>query len=143
MKNINDSHATFLRDVKRIAATSFRPTEDDVLKARLRTTQVILERYNIEGTDFEVCEIDCLDDLIGKKFLFRTVTYHMIGKVEKRIGDFLELSTASWLAESARFMNTIKDGMYNELEPVGKAYLNIKSVVDFFPWNHELPTKQK
>lgn len=57
VKNINDSHATFLRDVKRISSTSFIPTEDDVLKARLRTTQVILERYSIEGTDFEVCDV--------------------------------------------------------------------------------------
>lgn len=57
LRNINDAHATFLRDIKRIARPEYIPSEDDVLKARLRTTQVILERYNIEGTDFEVCDV--------------------------------------------------------------------------------------
>jgi hypothetical protein len=57
VRNINDSHASFLKDVKRIASQRFIPTEDDVLKARVRTTQVVLERYNIDGVDFEVCDV--------------------------------------------------------------------------------------
>lgn len=56
-KNINDSHGSFIKDVKRITCPTYVPTEDDVLKARLRTTQVTLERYIIEGTEFEVCDV--------------------------------------------------------------------------------------
>ena len=84
-----------------------------------------------------------LKDMIGEKFFFRTVTYHLVGKVEKQIGDFLELSNASWVADSGRFMNAIKEGKLSEVEPVGKAYLNITTVTDFFPWKHELPKEQK
>lgn len=67
----------------------------------------------------------------------------MVGKVEKRINNFLELSTASWVADSGRFMNAIKEGALDEVEPVGKAYLNLETVIDFFPWNHKLPKDQK
>ena len=93
--------------------------------------------------EFEEVPINEIDDLIGNKFFFRTVTYHCVGKVEKRIGDFLELSTASWIPDSGRFMDTIKNGSLEEIEPVGKMYVNIKSLVDFFPWTHPLPTEQK
>ena len=88
-------------------------------------------------------DIKTLEDLIGKKFFFRTVTYHLVGRVEKIIGQIIELSTASWVAESGRFMQAIKEGKLNEVEPVGQAFLNFQSVTDFFPWNHDLPTEQK
>jgi len=88
-------------------------------------------------------EIEELKDLIGKKFFFRTVTYHLVGEVVKQIGSFLVLENASWIADSGRFMDCIKEGKLNEVEPVGKAYINLDSVVDFFPWVHELPIYQK
>lgn len=56
-KNINDSHATFINDVRRIVSTKYIPTEDDILKARIRTTQISHEQYNIDGTDVNVCDV--------------------------------------------------------------------------------------
>mmetsp|Transcript_11954 Transcript_11954/g.18153 ORF Transcript_11954/g.18153 Transcript_11954/m.18153 type:complete len:341 (+) Transcript_11954:179-1201(+) len=56
-RNIIDSHAAFLSDVRRIASTSFQPTEDDILKARLRTTRITYEQYDIDGTDVRVCDV--------------------------------------------------------------------------------------
>ena len=88
-------------------------------------------------------EVDSLDDLVGKKLFIRTVTYHMLGKVEKRMGGFLHLKKASWIADSGRFMQFIKDGTPDEVEPVGECFVSINAIVDIFPWNHKLPTKQK
>ena len=88
-------------------------------------------------------EISKLEDMVGEKFFFRTVTYHLTGKVKKVMGSIIELDDAAWIADSGRFMQCIKDGKVNEVEPVGKAYLNISSVTDFFPWRHKLPTEQK
>ena len=93
--------------------------------------------------DDDFKEIFDYNDLIGSSFFFRTVTYHLVGKVEKIIGSFLELSTASWVADSGRFMNAIKEGKLNEVEPVGTAFINLQSVTDFFPWKHKLPKDQK
>lgn len=88
-------------------------------------------------------EINKMEDMIGEKFFFRTVTYHLTGKVKKVIGSIIELEDAAWIADSGRFMQCIKDGVLNEVEPVGKAFLNINSITDFFPWRHKLPMEQK
>ena len=88
-------------------------------------------------------EINSVNDMVGKKFFFRTVTYHLTGRVKKVIGSILELEDAAWIADSGRFMQAIRYGVLNEVEPVGVAFLNINSVTDFFPWIHELPTTQQ
>ena len=98
-------------------------------------------KEQLSETDYK--EIHSLQDMVGKKFFFRTVTYHMTGRVKKIIGSIVELENAAWIADSGRFMNAIKEGKLNEVEPVGRAYLNINTVVDFFNWNHPLPMEQK
>jgi hypothetical protein len=91
----------------------------------------------------EKLDLSDLDSFIGKKFFFRTVTYHLIGEVVKIVGPFFQLKGASWVADSGRFMEAIKDGALDEVEPVGECGVNISTIVDWFPWNHKLPTKQK
>lgn len=88
-------------------------------------------------------EIHNYEDLVGSKYYFRTVTYHTVGEVKKIVGRFAQLKDASWVADSGRFMNAIKDGTLSEVEPVGTAFVNLDTVVDFFPWTHRLPTEQK
>ena len=87
-------------------------------------------------------DLTTLEDMVGEKYFFRTVTYHMTGKVKKVIGSILELENAAWIADSGRFMQSIKNGELKEVEPVGRAYVNMNTVVDFFPWKHALPEKQ-
>ena len=87
--------------------------------------------------------INTYEDLVGNKYFFRTVTYHLVGEVKKMVGRFAYLKNASWIADSGRFMGAIKDGTLNEVEPVGDAFINLDTVVDFFPWNHSLPKNQK
>lgn len=88
-------------------------------------------------------EINNYEDLVGEKWFFRTVTYHMTGEVKKIVGRFVYLKNAAWIADSGRFMEAIKNGTLNEVEPVGEAFLNLDTVVDFFPWKHKLPNEQK
>ena len=88
-------------------------------------------------------EINSLTDMIGKKFFFRTVTYHLTGRVKKVIGSILELEDAAWIADSGRFADALKTGVLNEVEPCGTAFVNTNSLTDFFPWNHALPMEQK
>jgi hypothetical protein len=90
--------------------------------------------------DYDVTE---LKDIVGKKFLFRAVTYHCVGRVTKLIGKFAELENASWVADSGQFSETIAKGTLNEVEPVGTMYVNLDTVVDFFPWKHNLPEEVK
>ena len=80
---------------------------------------------------------------IGQAYFIRTVTYHLVGRVAAVTGDFMTLEDASWVADSGRFMNAIKSGTLNEVEPVGTTYVNVNSITDAFPWVHTLPVQQK
>ena len=91
----------------------------------------------------DVIEVDQLDDFVGKKLFIRTVTYHLVGEVTKKVANFLQLKNASWVADSGRFTQAIKDGVLDEVEPVGDAWVNLNAITDMFPWKHKLPTEQK
>jgi len=95
------------------------------------------------GEEFEPIELESLADLKGQKWFFRTVTNYMLGKVKKQVGKFLVLEKASWIADTKRFSDFIKDGISSnvEVEPVGECLLNVDSIVDAFPWKHSLPIK--
>jgi len=95
------------------------------------------------GTEDLATDTAALEEMIGKAFFFRTVTYHLTGRVKRFIGNIVVLEDAAWVADSGRFMQAIMRGTLKEVEPVGAAYLNLNSVTDFFPWRHSLPTEQK
>lgn len=101
------------------------------------------EKIKEQLTADELVDISTLDDLVGHKLFIRTVTYHLTGEVTKRMGAFIQLKNAAWIADSGRFSDALKKGELNEVEPVGTAWVNLSSIVDFFPWNHKLPTEQK
>lgn len=93
--------------------------------------------------DTESFEVEDLEDFVGEKLFIRTVTYHLVGKVKRRVRNLFELEGASWIADSGRFMDAIKKGTLSEVEPVGKCWVNISSITDMFPWKHDLPKEQK
>ncbi len=112
----------------------------------IEVSESTLEKIKEQFADeFKTIELDALGDLVGQQWFFRTVTYHMVGKVKARLGNFLVMEKATWVADSTRFSDCIKDGFSDEaeLEPVGDALINLDSVVDAFPWKHKLPTKQQ
>jgi hypothetical protein len=88
-------------------------------------------------------EVNTYEDLIGEKWFFRTVTYHLVGEVKKIVGRFAFMKNASWIADSGRFNEAIKNGTLSEVEMVGDAFINLDTVVDFFPWKHDLPKTSK
>mmetsp|Transcript_29757 Transcript_29757/g.54875 ORF Transcript_29757/g.54875 Transcript_29757/m.54875 type:complete len:422 (+) Transcript_29757:123-1388(+) len=55
--NVVDSHKEYLNDIPRIASPDYKPTAKDVIIARVKTTQVAMEKYQIEGTEFEVYDV--------------------------------------------------------------------------------------
>lgn len=93
--------------------------------------------------EVEMKEVNAYEDLVGSKYYFRTVTYHLVGEVARIVGRFAYLKGASWVPDSGRFTQCIMDGTLSEVEPVGDAFVNLDSVTDFFPWKHRLPTEQK
>lgn len=109
----------------------------------IEVSNEIYDKIKDQLNEDEQIDISDFEDFVGTKLFIRTVTYHLVGKVEKIVGHFLVLKNASWIADSGRFMNAIKDGKLDEVEPVGDAFVNINSITDMFPWKHSLPKDQK
>lgn len=81
---------------------------------------------------------------IGKLYFIRTVTMHLIGKLEWVGNQELKLSQASWIADSGRFHDAIKTGKLNEVEPfINPVIVGRGSIVDITEWTHKLPMEQK
>lgn len=113
------------------------------MSRKIEVSEETYQKIKDQLADEEMIEINEIEDMIGKCFYFRTVTYHQVGRVVKRIGDLIQLEDASWVADSGRFMQAIKNGTLSEVEPVGTFFINMKALVDICPWNHDLPKEQK
>jgi len=81
---------------------------------------------------------------IGGKYLIRTVTYHLIGKVVAITATDVVLEEASWLADSGRFGECLSSGKVNENEPIPGRHIVFRgSMIDAAEWKHETPVGLK
>jgi hypothetical protein len=81
---------------------------------------------------------------IGTKYLIRTVTMTNVGKLSYIDDHELVLDNASWVADTGRFNEAIKNGTLGEVEPFyGPAIIGRGAIVDATVWSHELPDKAK
>jgi hypothetical protein len=81
---------------------------------------------------------------IGKAYLFRTVTHIELGRVASVSGQFATLEDASWIADTGRYHDALKNGSLSEIEPYpNTTTVNMESLINFAPWDHKLPKDQK
>mmetsp|Transcript_21756 Transcript_21756/g.32593 ORF Transcript_21756/g.32593 Transcript_21756/m.32593 type:complete len:428 (+) Transcript_21756:104-1387(+) len=116
--NINDSHKDFLSDLTRIASPDYIPTEADILISRVRTTQVTVERYIIEGIEFEIYDVggqrserrkwvDCFDKVDAVIFVAALSEYDQVLAEAKRQNRMIEaLNLFESVVKNAHFADT-------------------------------------
>jgi hypothetical protein len=85
------------------------------------------------------CPFEC-----GRAYFIRTCTFHLTGVVQEVVGDFLILNDCAWIADAGRFMNALREGVLNEVEPMPDGTIvSLGAITDASPWNHPLPLEQK
>mmetsp|Transcript_8622 Transcript_8622/g.12503 ORF Transcript_8622/g.12503 Transcript_8622/m.12503 type:complete len:430 (+) Transcript_8622:390-1679(+) len=116
--NVIDGHKEYFQDIMRIASTSFKPTTQDILLARVRTTQVVMERYRIDGIDFEMYDvggqrserrkwIDCFDHVDAVIFVAALSEYDQTLAEAKRTNRMVEaLELFRSVCNNRAFANT-------------------------------------
>jgi hypothetical protein len=80
---------------------------------------------------------------IGKCYLFRSVTYHQLGRVVEITDTDIRLADASWVADSGRFSQALATGALEQVEVCDEAIVFRGGGVDAWPWKHPLPTQTK
>lgn len=82
---------------------------------------------------------------IGKGYLIRTVTMTNTGRLVAVTEQELVLEDCSWVADTGRFCDALKNGKFNEVEPFppGKVIIGRGAIVDACVVNFDLPREQK
>jgi hypothetical protein len=84
---------------------------------------------------------------VGEKIFIRTVTFHLLGEITEKEGNWVRLKTATWVADSGNpqlpFHKSLETGELDEIEYVGDVRVNLATATDVFTWGHDLPTESK
>jgi|SRR3990167_2204441 len=82
---------------------------------------------------------------IGKNYFIRTVTNYFTGTL-LWVGPMeLLLENVSWIADTGRFSNALREGKLNEIEPYpeGPVIIGRGAVIDATHWNFDIIMVQK
>ena len=88
------------------------------------------------------------DFMLGEVILIRTVTMIQVGKVCDLSPNFVWLEDASWIADTGRFTDSLKEGIENQEKSEIELFVNpvrvgIGAIIEVVSYSHPLPTKQK
>jgi hypothetical protein len=84
-----------------------------------------------------------IDNLVGRKVFIRTVTHYFIGELVGMDQQCFYLRSAAWVAETARWSDTVSKGTLNEVEPYPEdltVCVSRAAFIDIFEWDQELIT---
>ena len=89
---------------------------------------------NQESTPYEV----------GKNYFVCTVTRYFTGHLIAIYKNELVFDQAAWIADTGRYSDALKSGLFSEIEPIEqKQIIHRSAIVDACEWNHKLPRDQK
>ena len=82
---------------------------------------------------------------IGKNYFIKTVTHYFTGTLLYVGTHELLLENVSWIADTGRFSNALKEGRFDEVEPYPEGHVIIGrgSIVDASIWNFGVIMVQK
>lgn len=82
---------------------------------------------------------------VGEKYLIRTATHYITGRIVSIHAQELLLEDAAWIPDTGRYANALSSGNLDEVEPIykGTEVVGRGAIVDACLWCHELPKDQK
>jgi len=82
---------------------------------------------------------------IGEKYLIRTVTMILTGRLVEVYDQELVIEDACWIADTERWADTLRTGAVREAEPYpdGRVIVGRGALIDAAQWGHALPRTQK
>lgn len=122
------------------------PTKNSSRKAQ--QNQEAVQVAEMLGRREEDKEVDALMNKlfygpfqIGKCYFVRS-TYYILGRLVDVRDGFLIFENASWVANTGYF-GSFLEGKHpaEDIEYVGKAFVNMNDICDAYEWEHPLPTR--
>eukprot|EP01111_Echinosteliopsis_oligospora_P011846 TRINITY_DN3998_c0_g1_i1.p1 TRINITY_DN3998_c0_g1~~TRINITY_DN3998_c0_g1_i1.p1 ORF type:complete len:357 (-),score=96.24 TRINITY_DN3998_c0_g1_i1:41-1111(-) len=122
----------FLDDIDRIAGEKYTPTDQDILKARAKTTGIVEISFTMDDVMFKIVDvggqrcqrrkwINCFEDVSAVVFCAALNEYDVglyedptINRMTESITIFNNISNTEWLRESAMILFLNKDDLFRE-----------------------------
>jgi hypothetical protein len=82
--------------------------------------------------------------VVGKKYFIMTGTNFFTGEAVSVDDRIIVLNKCAWIADTGRLHDALRDGKFNEVEPMGDGIaIHISSIVSSLEWKHQLPVVQQ
>ncbi|KAG0022551.1 guanine nucleotide-binding protein subunit alpha, partial [Podila clonocystis] len=128
--NLQDSAKYFLDSIDRIAETSYIPTDDDILQARVRTLAVSEHIFNIDGVSYN----PYFDDVNAIIFMVALSAYDQPCEDDERLNRLMEcMSLFNSIANHKLFELTSFILFLNKIDIFQRKLESGSMLVDHFP----------
>lgn len=129
---IIDSVQSYFQKIDDIAAPDYMATTDDILLARVRTSGIVEETYNIDGVDFVMYDvggqrnerkkwIHCFENVTAVIFVAAISEYNQMlyedqsqNRMDEALELFTEISNSKWFTKSAMILFLNKRDLLEE-----------------------------
>lgn len=119
---LNDSTAYFIGEVDRVTAPGYMPNDQDMLRARVRTSGIVEERYVIDGVEFVMFDvggqrnerkkwIHCFDSVTAVIFVAAISEYDQVlyeDQTQNRLDEafqlFDEIANSRWFTSTSMIL---------------------------------------
>jgi GTPase SAR1 family protein len=129
---LNDSAEYYFDDVTRLSAPGYQPTEQDVLRSRVRTTGIVQSEFAIKGLDFAMFDvggqrnerrkwIHCFDNVDAVVFVAALSEFDQVlfedenmNRLDEAIDLFGQIVNAKWFKDSAIILFLNKKDLFEK-----------------------------
>lgn len=119
---LNDSADYFFNKILEIGQPSYIPTEQDVLRSRVRTTGIVENHFDIEGNQFKMFDvggqrnerkkwIHCFEEVTAVLFVAAISEYDQVlyedentNRMDEALNLFDEISNSKWFGNTAMIL---------------------------------------
>ncbi|KAJ3429570.1 guanine nucleotide-binding protein g(o) subunit alpha [Anaeramoeba flamelloides] len=130
--HLNDSSAYFFNNIERIGKTDYRPTQEDILNARVRTTGIDETEFALGDFKFTMVDvggqrnerrkwIHCFEDVTSIIFVSSLCGYNQtlredssVNRMTESLNLFKEICSSPWFASSSMILFLNKTDLFKE-----------------------------
>nr|8JIP_A Chain A, Guanine nucleotide-binding protein G(s) subunit alpha isoforms short [Homo sapiens] len=133
---LNDSAAYYLNDLDRIAQPNYIPTQQDVLRTRVKTSGIFETKFQVDKVNFHMFDvgaqrderrkwIQCFNDVTAIIFVVDSSDYN---RLQEALNDFKSIWNNRWLRTISVILFLNKQDLLAEKVLAGKS-----KIEDYFP----------
>lgn len=130
--HIIESNAEYFNRIDQIAQFNYKPSDQDILLSRVRTTGIVEERYEIEGVVFEIIDvggqrnerkkwIHCFEDVNAIIYVAALSEYdqHLFedketNRMSEALALFQEMCNSPWFERTDMILFLNKEDLFSE-----------------------------